>query len=121
MNPTIERGDHREQPGHDHLALRGGGDQCDALAVLRLGRPLHDAGDLAELTAHLGDHAPGGPADGEHGERAEQERHDPAEQQPGDDGRIREIEAERQLVVRDQRLGEDVRVAREEHQRGEAR
>jgi hypothetical protein len=46
------------------------------------------SGDLAELAAHLDDHAARRPSHGKHAQRSEQERHDAAEEEADDDDAV---------------------------------
>ncbi len=61
-----DRDGHGGHAGHDHLAQRGLGGDVDAPRAVRLGGAFHEARDLAELAAHLLDHALRGAADGGH-------------------------------------------------------
>ena len=54
--PHRQGDDHRHDAGHQHLLEGGGGGDGDAGLVVRLALALHDAGDGAELPAHLLDH-----------------------------------------------------------------
>jgi len=71
----------RDDAGDDHLPLRSGGHDPDRGAVLGPARALEDALDLAELAPHLFDHETAGSPDGEHRQRAEEERQDAAQEQ----------------------------------------
>ena len=87
------REDDRDQRRDDHLALRGAGDDVDALAVVRLLGALHDPRLLAELAAHLLDHGAAGAADRLHRERGEQADHHAADDQA--DQHVGVVERER--------------------------
>ena len=84
-----DRREDRQQARRGQLPQRVAGDDVDDLAVLGLGRALHDPGDLAELATHLVDHRAGRPADGADGQTGEQEDDGRTEDQ-ADQGRRRE-------------------------------
>ncbi len=111
-----DRHQHRQQRGDHHLLDRGLGEHVHRPRVVRLGRALHDPLDLAELTAHLVDHAAAGPAHRLHRQRAEQIGHQAADEEPDDHRRIVEQELGRLAV--DVEVGG---VVGEEHERRQAR
>ena len=82
--------------------------------VVRLGRAFHDARDLLELAAHFDDHRARGAAHGFHRHGAEQVRHQAADEQADDHGRVGQ--REHLQLAGDLEV---VRVVREQHQRGE--
>ena len=71
----------------DLIAERG--DDVDRAPVLGPRRALHDPRVLTELAAHLLDHLAADPPDRLHRERREQERHQAADEEPGDHPRRR--------------------------------
>ena len=86
-----------------------------ARAVVGPARPLEDPRDLAELAPHLLDDLAADAADRLHRERREQERHQPADEEPGDHPGVGEVERD----PRSPSSREPGRVAVEEHERGE--
>ena len=99
-----DRHDHRQQRRNDHFLDGGGGQHVDRAAVFRLGRAFHDPFDFAELAANLDHHRTGCTANGFHRHRAEQIRHQTADEQADDDHVVRQIEADR-LAGRLERMG----------------
>src|SRR3546814_11596999 len=79
--PDSDRRQDRQAAGCGQLAQGVLGDDVDDLAIFGPTRSLHDSGNLAELTAYLIDHRPGGPADGVDAEAGEEEDHRDADQQ----------------------------------------
>jgi hypothetical protein len=53
-----DRGQHRQQRRDDHLLDRRLGDEVDGARVIGRDRAIHDPGIVAELLAHVLDHAP---------------------------------------------------------------
>ena len=78
--------------GREHRLDRRAGDDVDRAAVLGPLGALHDPGVLAELAAHLLDDLAADAADRLHRERGEQERHQAADEEPGDHPRVGERE-----------------------------
>ena len=120
-----DRRQDRQQRGHDHFLDRGLGQHVDGAAVIRLGRVIHDALDLAELTTDFFDHRLRSATHGHHRHAAEEERQQAAEQEADDDVGVRKREVS--LDARKQRarrrvLREVLEVGREggeQHQRAE--
>ena len=84
-----DRHQDRQQRGHYHLLDRRFGEQVDRGGVIGLARTVHDAGDLAELATHFGDHRARCSSDGFHGHRSEQVGHETTDEEADDHGRIR--------------------------------
>jgi len=76
-----QRDHDRDQRRDDHLALRGLGDDVDALAVLRCSVPSMMPGCSRKLAAHLFDDRLAGAADGRHRQGGEEADHHAADQQ----------------------------------------
>src|SRR5829696_8941453 len=92
-DPDRARDRHGDQRRQHHLVDRRLGDDVDGAAVVRPLGALHDPGHLLDLPPHLDDDFAADPADGRHGERREEERHHPADEEAGDHVWIAEVEA----------------------------
>src|ERR1044071_978920 len=67
--PDHDRDHDRDQRRQQHALDRRAGDDVDRATVFRPSGALHDPGDLAELTAHLGHDLAADASDGLHRER----------------------------------------------------
>ena len=92
---------HRDDPGRDHPPDRGGGRDVDATLRVRLGVPLQEARDLPELAPDLVDHVEGGVAHRGHRERGDEERKDPADEEPDQHLRLADRKGEARYRSRD--------------------
>ncbi len=73
--------DHGGEAGDDHLLEGRARGDLYAAGSVGLGVAVHEAGDLAELTPHLLDHAEGGAPHGLHGEGGDHHGHDAAQEE----------------------------------------
>ena len=110
-----ERHQHRQQRRQDHFLDRRLGQHVDGARVIRLGVAIHDAGDLAELAAHLDNDSTGCAPDRFHRHRAEQVGDHAANEEADDDHVIGQIKAQNLPESRFQR----VRIVGEEDERRE--
>ena len=115
MIPTTTGMSDRDERGQEHLLDRRARDDVDRAAVVRPARSLEDPRDLAELAAHLVHHLAADAADRLHGQRGEEEGHEPADEEAGDHPRVVEREDARDVL-----LGEPARVLVEEDEGREA-
>ena len=74
IRPVSDGDDHGEERGGDHLVQSALGAQVDAGGVVGVNLVLHDAGDLAELTANLHHDGLGSLLHGAHRQGREHER-----------------------------------------------
>ena len=107
-----QRADDGEYAGNDHFPQCGIGRDRDTGGVIGLLFALEDAGERAELAAHLRDHLLRGARYGVHRERGEQEREHGAEEQADDDLRFEHI---------DQGQSDRLRIGDEQRERGQRR
>ena len=89
-DPDDDREADRDQRRREHRPDRRSGDDADRAAVVRPLGAFHDPRVLAELAAHLLDDLAADAPDRLHRERREQERHQPADEEAGDDPRVGE-------------------------------
>src|SRR6185437_6894749 len=122
-----DRRQHGQQRGDDHFLDRRLGQHVDRPAVIGLVGAGHDARLLLELPPDLDHHGLRRAADGRHGEAAEEEGQQAAEQQADDDIGVGQREVDRPHAVEERPLrrlvgevGEVLGVGGEQHQGAEA-
>ena len=91
--PGGNGGENRHDSGGDHLPQSATGADVHASGGIRLGSPLHQAGDFPELTADFINYSLGSPAHRLHGESRENEGQHGPDDEAHQDWRAEEVDA----------------------------